>query len=242
LLNGDVLDVETDVVTWDGLFELLVMHLNRLDLRGKVGWGELDSHTGLEDTSLDSSNWNCTDTRDLVDILEWKSEWLLNRSLWLLELIEGFIESFTFVPRHVGGLLDHVVTVPSRDWDELDFLDLVTGLFKEGLDLLLDLLESGFGVVDSLLVHLVDTDDHLLDTEGVSKESVLSGLTVLRDTSLELTLGGCDHEDSTISLGSTSDHVLDEISMAGSIDNGEVVLLGLELPEGDIDGDTSFSL
>jgi hypothetical protein len=30
--------------------------------------------------------------------------------------------------------------------------------------------------------------------------------------------------------------------VSGGIDDGEVELLGLELPEGDIDGDTSLSL
>ena len=36
-------------------------------------------------------------------------------------------------------------------------------------------------------VHLVDSNDQLLDTEGVGEQSMLSGLTVLGDTGLELT-------------------------------------------------------
>ena len=101
MLNGDILDVETDIVTWDGLFELLVMHLNRLDLSGEVGWGEGDGHAWLEDTGLDSADWDRTDTRDLVDILEWESEWLVDRSLGGLKLIESLVESLTLVPLHV---------------------------------------------------------------------------------------------------------------------------------------------
>jgi hypothetical protein len=42
-------------------------------------------------------------------------------------------------------------------------------------------------------------------------------------------------------LRGTGDHVLDEISVTGSVDDGEVVFFGLEFPEGDIDGDSSFS-
>jgi hypothetical protein len=42
-------------------------------------------------------------------------------------------------------------------------------------------------------------------------------------------------------LGGAGNHVLDEISVSWGVDDGEVVLLGLELPEGDIDGDTSLS-
>lgn len=40
----------------------------------------------------------------------------------------------------------------------------------------------------------------------------------------------------------TCDHVLDEVTMPGSIDDSHVVLLGLELPESDIDGDTTLTL
>jgi len=43
-------------------------------------------------------------------------------------------------------------------------------------------------------------------------------------------------------LRSSGNHVLDEISMSWGIDDGEVVFGGFEFPEGDIDGDTSFSL
>eukprot|EP01017_Pseudomicrothorax_dubius_P036886 TRINITY_DN5337_c0_g1_i1.p1 TRINITY_DN5337_c0_g1~~TRINITY_DN5337_c0_g1_i1.p1 ORF type:complete len:181 (+),score=24.21 TRINITY_DN5337_c0_g1_i1:84-545(+) len=77
---------------------------------------------------------------------------------------------------------------------------------------------------------------------GESEEGVLSGLSFLGDTSLELSLGSSDHEDGAISLRGSSDHVLDEISVSGGVDDGEVVLLSLELPEGDIDGNTSLSL
>lgn len=68
-------------------------------------------------------------------------------------------------------------------------------------------------------VHLVDGDDELPDTEGEGKESVLASLTILGDTSLELTGTTGDDEDSTVSLGGTSDHVLDEVTMSGSVND-----------------------
>jgi len=82
----------------------------------------------------------------------------------------------------------------------------------------------------------------LLDTKGEGKESMLSGLSFLGNTSLELSLRGGDHEDGTIGLGGTGDHVLDEISMSWGINDGEVIFGGFELPKGDIDGDTSLPL
>jgi hypothetical protein len=71
---------------------------------------------------------------------------------------------------------------------------------------------------------------------------MLLGLTIRGDTSLETTVRRIDNDDSNIGLRSTSDHVLDEITMARGIDNGERVLGGLELPQGDIDGDTTLAL
>ena len=69
VLDGDVLDVEANVVSGDSLWERLVVHLHRLDLSGQHVGGEGDNHTGLDDTSLNSSDWNCSNTSDFVDIL-----------------------------------------------------------------------------------------------------------------------------------------------------------------------------
>ena len=68
-------------------------------------------------------------------------------------------------------------------------------------------------------VHLVDGDDELTDTEGEGEEGVFTGLAILGDTSLELTSTTGDDEDSTISLGGTSDHVFNEITVTRGIDD-----------------------
>ena len=128
----------------------------------------------------------------------------------------------------------------TRDRDERDVLGVVADLLQVARHLTLDLVVTVLSPVD--VVHLVADHDHLLDTEGESEQSVLTGLTVLGDTGLELTLTGGDDENSHISLRGTSDHVLDEITVTGGIDDGEVVLGSLELPEGDIDGDTTLTL
>ena len=68
-------------------------------------------------------------------------------------------------------------------------------------------------------VHLVDGDDELTDTEGEGKESVLAGLAILGDTSLEFTSTTGDDEDSAVSLGGTGDHVLDEVTVTRGVDD-----------------------
>ena len=70
-------------------------------------------------------------------------------------------------------------------------------------------------------VHLVDGDDELTHTEGEGEQSVLTGLAILGDTSLELTPTTSNDKDSTISLGSTSDHGFDEVTVTWGIDDVE---------------------
>ena len=143
-------------------------------------------------------------------------------------------------------------------------LELVNAyLLDETGHLLLDLLEPGLGVGRLGGVHLVDGNDQLLDTEGVGEQSVFSGLSVLGDTSLELSSSGGDDENTAVSLACSSDHVLDEVTMAGGVDDGHVVpevsefhhvfkllnmalggnlLRGLEFPESNVNGDTTLAL
>jgi len=254
VLDGNVLDVESDVVTGAGLWEGLVVHLDGLNFSGDVDGGEGGEHAGLDDTGLDSANWHRSNTTDLVDILEGKSEWLVGGSRWWDDGVKSFEHGLagelallhflvpSLVPLHVGGLLNHVVSVPSRDGDESNGLGVESNLLDVVGDFGSDFSESLLAVWWLGGVHLVDSDDELLDTEGVGEESVLSGLAVLGDTSFELTNTGGDDEDGAIGLGGTGDHVLDEITVTGGVNDGDVELVGLELPEGDIDGDTSFSL
>merc|ERR1711871_517348 len=148
------------------------MHLDGLALSGGSEWTEGDSHGWLDDTSLNSTNWDSSDTRDLINILEWKSKWLEDWSLWWLDGIKSLEEILSLVPWHVGGWLEHVVTNPSGDWDEWNGIDLVSNLFKIEGDFGLDFVVSGFLVLGTLGVHLVAAADHLLDTHGESKKSV----------------------------------------------------------------------
>lgn len=226
LLYGDVLDVESDVVTRGGLRDLLVVHFDGLDFGGEARGSKGNDHAGLDNTSLDTANGDSSNTTNLVDVLEGDTEGLVRGASRLLDGVEGTEESGSLVPGHVLGLLEHVITSPARDGDEGDVLGLVTNALKELGDGFVDFVVALLRVLNGLGVHLVDGNDHLLDTEGEGKKSVLTGLSVGINTSLEFSLTGSDDEDGNVSLGGTSDHVLDEITVTGSINNGEFILFG----------------
>jgi len=251
-LDGDVLDVEANVIAWETLDKLLVVHLDGLDFSGDTSGSEGDDHTGLDDTGLNTTDWHRANTTNLVDILEGKTEGLVSwAGRWvdgidsLEEGLAGGLASLglllpTLVPWAVGGVVDHVITVEAGDGDEGDGLWVVSDLLDEVGSLLDNFLVTSLGPLGG--VHLVDGNDELLDSKGVGEEGVLTSLAILGDTSLELTSTGSDNENSAISLGGTCDHVLDEITMTRSVNDGDVVLWGLELPESNIDGDTTLTL
>jgi hypothetical protein len=249
-LDGDILDVETNVVTWNTFDELFVVHLDGLDFGGNVGGSEGDDHTGLDDTSLDTTDGNCANTGDLVHILKWETERFVGWSGGRVDGVNGFKESLAsrlglglllppLVPWCVGGDIDHVITVEARDRNEGNRLGVVANLLDEIGSFLDNFVESGLGPFSG--IHLVDGDDELLDTQGVGKKSVLASLAILGDTGFELTNTGGDDENGTVGLGGASDHVLDEVTVTGGIDDGDKVSGGLELPESDVDGDTTLT-
>merc|ERR1712147_283480 len=144
------------------------------------------------------ANGDCSDATDLVDILEGKSKWLVIGTGWwddgIQSLEHGLAGEFALldllvpalVPSHVGGWLDHVVTVPAGDGDEGDGLGVVADLLDVVGDLAGDFLETLLRVWWLGGVHLIDTNDQLLDTEGEGQQGVLTSLAILGDTGLEL--------------------------------------------------------
>lgn len=225
-LDGNVLDVEADVVTGETLGKLLVMHLNGLDLGGDTSGGKGDDHAGLDGTGLDTADRNRANATNLVDILEGQTKGLVRRTLRRVDSVNGLEEGLTsrlglglllpaLVPGAVGGGLKHVVAVEAGDGDERHVLGVVADLLDEGGSLLDDLAVALLGPLGG--VHLVDGDDELPHTEGVGEKSVLTGLAVLGNTSLELTSTGSNDENSAVGLGGTSDHVLDEVTVTGGV-------------------------
>lgn len=225
-LDRHVLDVEADIVTWQTLDKLFVVHLDRLDFGGDVSRSEGHDHTRLDDTGLDTSDGHRSNTTDLVDILEGKTEGLVGGTGWGINSINSLEKGLAaslrlgfllpaLIPRAVRRVVNHVVTVEARDRDERNSLGVVSDLLDEVGSLLDDFVETSLRPLGG--VHLVDGDDELLDAQGVGKQGVLTSLTILGDTGFEFTSTGSDDEDSAVGLGGTRDHVLDEVTMARSV-------------------------
>jgi len=227
--------------------------------------------TGLDGALFNTASEHITDTLDFVDTREWHAH-LSGRvaGWWLDELFEAVKEGFhgdliataletaaddlnTLPPRHVGGFGDEVVTLPSGDWKDweasIDKGLLPSNFLKHVAHFVTDFVVALFLVGGDIAVHLVDANNELFDTEKVDEHRVLTGL-ALDLTSLGVTLGngsgevtvGWNHKECTVGLGSTSDHVLDKVSVPWGIDDSVVVRFGEEFLGGAGDGYTTFAL
>ena len=251
VFHRDILYIEADIIARQSLGQGLVVHLHGLDLSLQVDRREGDHHAGLDDPSLHSAHGDCPDAADLVDVLQGQPQRLVSGPGGWDHGVQGLEEGHpaglallpldvpSLVPGHVLRGLDHVVSVPSGDGDERNSDGVVADLLDEVLDLLLDLLKPGLAVGGLGGVHLVAGNDELLDPEGVGEVGVLPGL---GDLGLELPSPGGDDEDAAVGLGGPGDHILDEVTMSGRVNDGHIELGSFKLPQSDVDGDAPLAL
>ncbi len=74
------------------------------------------------------------------------------------------------------------------------------------------------------------------------KERPPGGQATRAHASVAWAIGGGNHQDRAIHLGSTGDHVLDVVGVARSVDVSIVTLLSLVLNMRDVDRDTTLLL
>jgi len=263
------LDGHTNVETTFSDRDRLMVHLDGEDTsstweRFSVGWEENNFLSRLDDSLFDLSGDNVTDSLDVVDTVDWKTERLVvSTDGGLSELVEGIVKGDDLdglsilgldvnsgPPWHVIGLGEKIVSSPSRDWDNRDRghdeVLLPSDTDQDVSDFITDFIVSRLGPVGEIRIHLVDADDQLLDSEQVKETSVFTGLSFdfsglgvsLSKGSSEVTISR-DHQDSNISLGSSRNHVLHEITMSRSIDDGVMVLWSVEILQGTHDGNTT---
>lgn len=69
IFNRDTFNVETNIVSGGGFGHLFVMHFDRFNFSGDSRRSETDGHTGFNDSGFDSSDGDCSNTSNFVNIL-----------------------------------------------------------------------------------------------------------------------------------------------------------------------------
>lgn len=135
-----------------------------------------------------------------------------------------------------------VVALESRDGNVLNVFGLVADGLEVKADFVSNFVESVLRVVNVGIIHLVDSNNNLFDSHGESEQSMLLGGSISREPSLELVLSRSDHQNSSISLASPDNHVLEEVLVSRGVNDGVLSSLSLEGSEGAVDGDSSLLL
>lgn len=91
---------------------------------------------------------------DLVDVLERKTERFVSRSLRGVDVVKSvhdghsgvvllvcFLDAPCLEPRHLGTGLQHVVAIPSGDWNERNRIRIISDLLNVRRDFLSDFVE-----------------------------------------------------------------------------------------------------
>mmetsp|Transcript_109503 Transcript_109503/g.339918 ORF Transcript_109503/g.339918 Transcript_109503/m.339918 type:complete len:261 (+) Transcript_109503:586-1368(+) len=222
--------------------------------------------TWLHDTLFHTASKHITNTLNLVNARNGHAHWRADRPLrHPAELVkhvinrvdmDGFLpvlDILALPPSHVVGLFQQVVTHPTRDGHHrcvfLDKVFLPPDLHEHALHLVRNLVVSRLLVCRCVAVHFVHADADLFHAKQVDEPGMLPRL-ALDFPGLVVALGNCsrevsvcgNHDECDISLGCTSDHVLDEIAVAGCVNDGVMPLLGVELLRGARDGHTTLAL
>ena len=219
---------EGDVFASFAVIEHLAEHLDT----GNGGGGglvadtdELDILVEVDNTALDTAGDNGATTGDGEDVLNGHEEGLVG---FTNRIRNGFVNGVHELEDGVRPLLVALQSLVGGNADDRSVLVVFLGS-EQFANFHLDELED-FLIVNH--VALVESDDDVGDTHLAGKEHVLTGLR-------HRAVGGGDHEDGTVHLSSTGDHVLDVVSVTGGVDVCVVTLLGLVLHVGDVDGNTT---
>mmetsp|Transcript_33718 Transcript_33718/g.81763 ORF Transcript_33718/g.81763 Transcript_33718/m.81763 type:complete len:492 (+) Transcript_33718:84-1559(+) len=262
LVLGNTLDGHTNRVSWSGRFQdLLVLFDGEHLLVGKTRGDNSDNISRAKSSLFDGTADDLTNTLNIVDVRDGKTKRSIGETLGGYdEVVEAFnkgessdlllgslVGGPSLVPGSLIGLLNQVVSVESRVWDERNLLGLEADQLKHLNEFVLDFVETVLRPVAG--VHLVDSNNDLLNTEQVKKTGVLTSLSFLNSQlsvslgngGFESTLLGRDKKKTDISGGRSGDHVLDVILVAGGIDNSVVVLVSEELLGVTLDGNTTFT-
>src|SRR5256712_401810 len=235
VLLFDPAHVEADVVAWFRLRDLLVVHLDRLDLADLVRGHEVDLHPDFQEAGLDPADGHGAGARDRVDVLDREAEREVRRLRRHRQVVEGRHEGGALVPGHLRGRLRDVLALVRADRDERDPVHLEARDLQQAGQLGLQFGEALLRILRLRRVHLVDRHDDLLDPEDLREVDVLLRLRLHA-------LRRPDDEDRGVRLGRAGDHVLDEVPVARGVYDREVVLVRVKTLVRDIDRQAALAL
>lgn len=231
VISADTSQEETNVISSltvvEGLFEGFDTGDSGLD--GLLSHSEnFDFLTDLQLSSVDGSGDDGSSSWNLERSFDGEEEWLIEISGWWLDVVVHDSEKFfDFLDSEIR--VGAIQGAESGSENDFGVFSIVVVFAEEFSNFHFDKFVD-FWVWS--LVALVDENDDVGDSYLSAEEDMFSGLG-------HRSIGGGDKKNACIHLGSTSNHVLDVIDMAWTVDVSVVTCFCLVLDGGCVDSDTS---
>src|SRR2546421_2185386 len=231
LILGNTAYVEPYVVSGFRFGHSNMVSLDRLALADFARWHEDHFVPVLQYARLDPSHWDSADSGYGVDVLDWNSQWFVKGLRGWNNSVQRIKYAGTLVPWRIGTLLGEIISKPTTGGNEINLGNIIADSLQQSLQFLPGFLVTLFSILDSLVVHLIDGYNQLLNAEGPCEVRVFPRLASRSNGYFELSLLCRNYEYSNIRLASPRDHVLDEVAVSRRIDNRVEVMRSLEFLE-----------
>ena len=190
---------------------------------------DLDLGVDLQGTALCTTGNNGATTGDGEDVLDGHEEGLVLLTHGVRNVGVDCVHELLDLSNPLGVAFESLQRGNANNGSVVA-VELLRG--EEVTDLHLDEVEELF-VVNH--VCLVQCNQQGGDANLASEQNVLAGL-------CHGAVGSCNHEDCAVHLSRTGNHVLDVVSVAGSVNVCVVALLGLVLDVSNVNGNTALAL
>ena len=181
-------DFNLNIFSWSCIFYILTLSIKETHY---LSWNTSWHHCKLI-SKIDSSIFNLSVNNQILIfhlIKNWNSKWSLRISLFQWKIFEDFHEGWSFVPiACCSNWFFKVCTSESCNWNPEQIFICVTSFVQEWLEAIFDFIISCLRPF--AVVHLIDNDDELLNTQTLCQLCVLSSLTFFFETSFKLTFSG----------------------------------------------------
>ena len=224
----DTAEKETDVVAGAAFVEQLAEHFDVGD-RGFHGIAEADDFDFfhlLDDSAFDPAGDHGSAAFDGEHVFDRHEERLIDGALWKRDVGVDAFHQFEDV-RLVGSVA--FKGLEGRSLGDGDFVAREVVLAEQVADFHFDEVEQ-FLVIHH--VHFVHEHDEGGNADLTGEQDVLTGLG-------HWTVSSGNHEDGSVHLGGSRDHVLDVVGVTGAVDVSVVPIFGFVLDVGGIDRDAA---
>uniref|UniRef100_A0AC11D8R5 Uncharacterized protein n=1 Tax=Ovis aries TaxID=9940 RepID=A0AC11D8R5_SHEEP len=145
IFDRHILDIEAHIVPRKGFTQCFMVHFYRLHFSCYTDWSKGDHHARFENISLHTTHRDSTNTTNFIDILERQTQGFVSWASWWQDAIQSFKQGGStgiailkgdfpsLEPWHISTWLQHVVTIPARNWHKCYCVGVAANFLNGGL-------------------------------------------------------------------------------------------------------------